>query len=296
MKNEFFDKVKALFSDIKFEGEEETKSEKFLDLKTEDGRVFRIDGEELVTEISIKEIVEPEEGDETGESGIIDVEDGEYTLEDGRVITVESGLIKSIKESEGDSSSDSEPSSDSEMNKLRVISKMTINTENMAVIKETYVWEIEVVNTEFKVGDVVKMTYEEDGEVEEYTVYAATYELEDGRFITTNADGVIILITDKDGNVLESPSVDDNLNPTGEDSQPSDEMSAVIMDAFKIVKGELDEIKKEFKLLEEKYNKIAKLPSGKFEKATASFKQESDKKSRDDRFSNSPIRKMFGYN
>ena len=71
MKNEFFNKVKTLFSSELDNNSPIT--EKFLDIKTEDGRVFRVDGEELIVDIAIKEIVEPEEGDDTGESGIIDI-------------------------------------------------------------------------------------------------------------------------------------------------------------------------------------------------------------------------------
>lgn len=285
MKNEFFNKVKTLFSSEL--DNDNPITEKFLDIKTEDGRVFRVDGEELIVDVAIKEIVEPEEGDDTGESGIIDIEDGEYILEDGRKLVISNGVISEIIESDNSDAGESDPNV--EMNKLIVLSRMSINTENMAIIKETYVYELEVINTDFKVGDIVKMIYSDDGEEKEYSVVAGTYELEDGRFINTDNEGKIILITDKDGNVLEAPEVDSNIGSTEES------MSEVILDAFNIIKNELDELKENYSKLEEKYNKISKLPSDKFEKQSGSFKQEKDIK-RNDKFSNSPIRKMFGYN
>lgn len=282
MRKEFFNKIKTLFEGVSDD------VELFLDVKTEDGRVFRVDGEEIKLDVSVKEIVEPAEGDESGDSGIVDIEDGVYKLDDGRSIKLEAGIIVEIIEAEEDEvstdSGDSAPSSE-ELNKVIVLNKMSYDDVKMSIVKETWTYEYEVTNVDFKVGDVLEITYVEDGENINYDASAGTYELEDGRLITTDSSGVILVIVDAEGNVLEAPVVGDNVEDVSGDED--------MLSAFGLIKNELDSIKEEYKKLENKYNELAKSPSAKFEKTTGSFKKEVNGNSRN---SNSPIRKMFGYN
>ena len=61
----------------------------FIDIKTLDGRILRV--EDMAVDKAVKEITE---------EGEIDLENGEYTLENGVIIKVEDGLIKEISEEE----------------------------------------------------------------------------------------------------------------------------------------------------------------------------------------------------
>jgi hypothetical protein len=65
-----------------------SKEEKFIDAKSGD-IIVRVEGEEFATKLPLL-IVTPD--------GVIPAEDGDYTLEDGRVLTVVGGLIDSIAE------------------------------------------------------------------------------------------------------------------------------------------------------------------------------------------------------
>lgn len=100
----FTERIKALFNEevINEPKVEEPKVEEpaslFLDIKSGD-KVFRVEGEELLEGAYIVEIVMEEVEGEMVES-TKQIEDGEYTIEGGKVITIESDLIKSIKDEE----------------------------------------------------------------------------------------------------------------------------------------------------------------------------------------------------
>ena len=79
-KKNFVKKLVELFST---EQVEETME--FMDIKTIDGRILRVS--EMAVDKSITEITE---------EGEIALEDGEYTMEDGLVVSVMDGMIKEI--------------------------------------------------------------------------------------------------------------------------------------------------------------------------------------------------------
>jgi len=81
-KKNFINKVKELFSEV-----EETTEMKFVDVKTTEGMILRVD--DLTPEMKVQEVTE---------EGLIDVEDGEYVLEDGLTLVIMDSMIKEIVE------------------------------------------------------------------------------------------------------------------------------------------------------------------------------------------------------
>jgi hypothetical protein len=79
-KKEILSKIKLFFSDV-------TEEMKFIDLKTKDGLILRVDN--LEPEMLIQEVTE---------DGLVDLEDGTYELEDGLQLVVAEGMIKEIIE------------------------------------------------------------------------------------------------------------------------------------------------------------------------------------------------------
>lgn len=66
-----------------------TTEEKFMDIKTQEGKILRIEGETLVEGITIQEV---------SEDGLIVLENGTYITEDNKSVVVEEGMIKSIED------------------------------------------------------------------------------------------------------------------------------------------------------------------------------------------------------
>lgn len=80
-KKDILSKIKSFFS--------ETEEMKFVDLKTKDGLILRV--ENLEPEMTIQEVTE---------DGLVNLEDKTYELEDGLQLVVEGGVIKEIIEPE----------------------------------------------------------------------------------------------------------------------------------------------------------------------------------------------------
>lgn len=74
--------VKEMFTSVN-----DTVTETFVDVKTADGLILRMD--DLAPEMKIQEVTE---------DGLAELENGEYVLEDGITLVVEDGLIKEILE------------------------------------------------------------------------------------------------------------------------------------------------------------------------------------------------------
>lgn len=104
--------------------------------------------------------------------------DGNYVMPDSSTIVFEAGVITEIKEAELELTESGTTESETEV--------------KAELIKEIMKWEINVVNTSFEVGEILKYTYEEV----EYSIGAGEYEVMDGRKIITDADGKIIEVKD----------------------------------------------------------------------------------------------------
>ena len=120
-KKSLFEKVKALLA------EDEVKEQAFLDVKTSEGVVLRVDE---VAEGATVTIIS-EDGENV--SGAAD-----YTLEDGTTITVsEEGVITSVMEAEGEDEVGNEEVAEEEMQEEEVVAEVNPNDERIAKLEES---------------------------------------------------------------------------------------------------------------------------------------------------------------
>lgn len=229
-------KMKSLFE------EEDDKSVDYVDIKTKDGKILRVD--DVLVDAKVKEV---------DEDGVIDIDDGDYTLEDGTILTIVGGVITEIKEAdeEDKADEDSEKPTDIEASEFAKITSITK-------------WELNVTADKIEVGTELK-TLNEEGE--EVPIYDGEYELEDGRLIQVDADGVVVLITDpadEEGeNKPESESESKPESDDSDDSDDSDEFNEQVFSKIEKIVKELKKLKTENKKFSEKLEKFGKEASDK---------------------------------
>lgn len=133
----------------------------------------------------------PQVGD-TAEVDGAPIADGSYIIPslDNATYTFEGGAVSEIVEEETEE--EAEPTEEAKAKaKAKVKAEAKEDPEVKAEeIKQIMLWEMEVINTSFVVGDVVEYDY--DGNT--YSVSAGEYQLNDGRRIVTDAGGVIVTI------------------------------------------------------------------------------------------------------
>jgi len=98
-KKTVLEKIKQLFTDT-----EEEVEVSFVDVKTDDGRILRLD--DIAVDQAVKEITE---------DGEVEIEDGTYVLEDGNSLVISAGIITEIVEAEAEA--EEEAVVDEEMSK-----------------------------------------------------------------------------------------------------------------------------------------------------------------------------------
>lgn len=269
MKKSFISKLKELFESEK--EVDETIESKFIDVKDNEGRLFRVDGDMIAVDAKVQEILE--------DGTLADVEDKTYTLEDESTFTTVGSIITEMTEApDAGSESESEdsiedPATEVEVNSsFKIVSKFTYDSEKFAIIKEVYKYDIIVDQSEFKVGGVLTYTNDEE---EVSTLYSGTYEVEDGRMLTVNNEGLIILITDADGVVLESTEVGDNTDvvaPTDSADLSSDESET--LSRVKESIEQFNELKVKYSELESEFEKFKKESSVGHTVISVDFKEE----------------------
>lgn len=224
------------------------------DVKTADGRILRLDTATPAVDTAVQEVTE---------DGVVDLEDGDYTLEDETVITVVSGKITVVTPKVEETDTDTP----------------VVETMKFSVIKQISKWDMTVDNETFEVGAKVTMSYVDEvtGETITNSAYSGTYELEDGRMITLDNEGVILVITDAAGVVLEAPVVGDNVEMMGAVDK--------LVDAFSKLKDDNANLKKEIEALK-------KAPSTAHTKQKLEFFSEDTKKDKDGNFK-SPLHAML---
>jgi molybdopterin converting factor small subunit len=226
-------KIKELFS---------TTEEVFAgDYKTQDGRIIRCYGEGLDVGEMVKEITA---------DGEMDIEDGDYILEDGVTLTVASGKITSVGEMVGDveeEMGDMLPEEEKDMMK-------DLETELMDGTK------VRVLGGELVVG--AKVEAEIDGKF--VNAPEGEHNLADGRVIYVDADGLI--------NEIQTPDT------KKEDETGMEEVFSAIsnlVDEVKSLRGELKTIKDENEELKTRVNKFAAEPSAEPLPTKVEFKSKS---------------------
>lgn len=215
-----------------------------LDVKTEDGKILRIVSTEIEDGAEIKEVTE---------DGILDLADGTYVLEDKSEIIVKEGKIESHTLSEVEDVEDAETSENESFRAIRHYSS------NFGMIKSIYVYEIETNEDTFEIGTKVTVTeIDYDGNEEVREVCDGWYALEDGRTIGVDENGIIVIIKDKDGDILEVAPVGENTNegaPISEDAPSSEEeeVEDVSEEEFNKV---VENMSNDYSKLKEDYSKL----------------------------------------
>lgn len=126
--------------------------------------------------------------------------DGEFIMPDGSTIIASNGIVTEIKTAEEEIPAE-EPETEEPLAKAEII-------------KEVAKWEMDVTNTSFEIGEVLKYTYQEV----EYSCGAGEYELADGSRVIADADGKIVEVKP----AVSEPAVDDAESEEPEASNSED--------------------------------------------------------------------------
>ncbi len=135
--------------------------------------------------------------------------DGDFLMADGSTITAVKGVVTEIK-----------PVEEVPVEEEVVAEEAPVAKAEM--IKEIAKWEMNVINTSFELGEVLKYTYEDI----DYAVGAGQYELADGKRIVTDADGVIVEV--KDASEPVEDVVTEEILPVENNSEDIEKMLQVI--------------------------------------------------------------------
>lgn len=225
-------KIKELFTSESFE----------QDYKTQDGRIIRVMGG-LDVGTEVKELTE---------DGEVDIEDGNYVLEDGVVLMIHGGKITEITEITNDEEGEDEEAMGEMKDKEEEMGgdykdKMAdYNKEIDTKLKDGTEVRILTKGEAVSVGDMVLVKvgegYKEAPE--------GKHELEGGLVVYTDAEGNI--------NEIETKETEEK------DEEGMAEVFAAItslVDEVKKLRGDIKKVKEENIELKNKFNKFAKEPS-----------------------------------
>lgn len=258
-KRSMISRLKQIFEDENIESTEENTDAEYVEVKTVDGNILRM--EVLALEQSVVEITE---------DGEIEVEDNTYVLEDGRSLVIEGGVIKEIIEKE-----ETEEGEETEV--------------KFAEITSVYKWTLNVSADKIEVGTEIKEVYEDGSE---YSVAAGEYILEDGRTIQVDAESIVILISDKNGDVesvignTEDHTGETEIKPETEteETETDETFNDYLTEQLSNMVKELKSIKKEFSILKTenvelktKVEKFALSPSADHTDTKLNFSKKNEK-------------------
>ena len=228
-KKNILTKIKELFN---------TQEEKFeTDYKTQDGRIIRCYGNGLEVGEIVKEITE---------EGEMDIEDGNYVLEDGIVLNIKGGMIESV----GETTDEMEEITDT------ITEDVEMGDDMKDRMEDGYNNEIDtklVDGTEIRVltkGDAISV-----GDMVLVKVGEGYKEAPEGRH---EVEGGLVVYTDAQGNINEIET---------KETEENDEMSELftsiskLVDEVKELRKELGEVKNENVELKSKFSKFSKEPS-----------------------------------
>jgi flagellin-like hook-associated protein FlgL len=216
-------KIKELFS---------TTEEVFAgDYKTQDGRIIRCYGEGLDVGEMVKEITA---------DGEMDIEDGDYILEDGVTLTVASGKITSVGEMVGEEEMGEHKEEEKD--------KMADGYKNEIDTKLLDGTEIRVLTK----GDAISV-----GDMVLVKVGEGYKEAPEGRH---EVEGGLVVYTDAEGNINE---IETAQTEERDETGMEEVFSAIsnLVDEVKSLRGELKTIKKDNETLKTRVNKFAAEPS-----------------------------------
>lgn len=212
---------------------------KFMDYKTLDGRILRCEDEGINVGSKITEITE---------NGEVALEDGDYTLEDGLVLTVVEGVVDKIMESEESISEED----------LKVETEMGYENKEKDEMESPYNKEIDtklVDGTEIRVltkGDAISV-----GDMVLVKVGEGYKEAPEGRH---EVEGGLVVYTDAEGNINEIETKETEERDEVGMEQVFSAMET-LLNEVKTLKDELSTIKTENESLKSRVDKFAKAPS-----------------------------------
>lgn len=226
-KKNVIETIKALFTTEQAEVETN-----FVDVTLPDGRIMRVDA--LEVDASIKEIIEGEE---------VDVESGEYELEDGTMITITDGIITEIKEVEAEESEEAESTEELSTEEVEEdVPSEVITKENYSGVSAYIELPVGVHTIEDKVYTVVETVYNE-GTDDEWIV------------------NEIETIEDVEGEAVEAPEADEEMSET----------DLEFVENFTNFMNEFKDLKADYSKLSERFEKFAKEPSEENTKTRVEF-------------------------
>lgn len=198
----------------------------FVDVKTQDNRILRVS--DLALEGTVEEI--------DAEGNLVPVEDGDYTLEDGNVISVIGGKIAEISTPE-------EEVADVTEDMEAVVADVPLEDESMIQV------EVQAVDAPLAIGDKVF----KDGAV----ASEGDYKLKDGRVLKVDVDGKISEI--QDAEVAAEMEVE--LSAEEQDMLNVVSNLKTLIDEVKSLRSDFDAIRKENEELKGNVEKFSKAPS-----------------------------------
>lgn len=214
-------KIKELFSN--------TQESFDTDYKTQDGRIIRCYGEGLDVGTEVKEITD---------EGEMDIEDGNYILEDGMVLMIHGGKITEVTEIKD------EMEDDVEMGDMKPEDEKDMMKDLDATLIDGT--KVRVIGGELVVG--AKVEAEIDGEY--VNAPEGQHNLSDGTVIYVDAEGLI--------NEIETPDTKEE-----DETEMKEIFTALstLVDEVKSLRLELNSIKQENETLKTRVNKFAAEPS-----------------------------------
>jgi hypothetical protein len=222
-------KIKDLFSFYDEEIDSDTKM--FIDVKTEDGRILRIS--EMSEGGLVKEITE---------DGEIDIEDGEYIIDENKKLIIERGLIKNIILSSDDDKY--------KKNKYLKMKKKFLAKKKFEDAEVVDGGELVVVAEEIAPEQEVVVI---DENLEIIEDYSGELVVEEETIVVEN--GVIVEVVAEEA-------------PAENGDAESDEIVEEMRKQFNEIKEELKSIKEENGALKQRFEKFASEPSTKPTKTT----------------------------
>lgn len=207
------------------------------------------------------------------------MEKGQVTLSDGAKVTIEDFLITEIDRSvekggseeaqfnqgaapEAADGEEDLPTDTPATDPSKVIEKteQTVTTKEVqnAEIKEIHAWEVSVVQDTFEIGTKVEYKPYSEGD-EPTSVGAGEYQLEDGRKILTDTDGIVRFIKPAEGGEApdaEAKAKEESEAKAKEDAEAKEkEMKAEKLES-KELEAKLEELENKNKELEAKLGEI----------------------------------------
>lgn len=162
------------------------------------------DSNEIVFE-DLAEGDEPKVGD-SAKMGDVSIPDGSYIMPslDNATVTFVDGKVSEIVPEEKEAEADPDSADGDSAIVAKEADADTKDKEEVKAetINEVSVWTVEVTNSSFAVGDIVKYAYDDS----EHPVMAGEFKLNDGRTIVTNASGEIVAISE--GSILDDAPVE----------------------------------------------------------------------------------------